>query len=465
MGYDEIKHTARLKADELHNEWLADRIGSKLSDGDLNRELFNDEIGESELKEQVGLGRLNENQLLNAYTDLLFIALKKRSHAELRNTDNLLKSTDALSTPSTTKTNSKVSISENLQAFINDKKSENRTIREETLKEYELSINELIDVLGDIHISTIDYNSAKSYRDTMLKVPTHRKKGKYANVSIPSLVKLNIPEEQCLSAKTVKGRLANLSTYFEWLKKHKIIDSNPFEGVHLKAESNSYTPYTNEDLSLIFKSDLYQDSKYARNWGTQSHWWLLLLATYSGARLSELAQIRIQDVKEIDDTLSITVTNEGEEMRVKTKAGLRTFPVHPQLLKLGFSEYLSQQQRLGHTKLLPLLPKGLRKPGDKTSSWYNERYRSKFLPDSFKSQKKVFHSFRHTFISTAYRADVDLLKLQQMVGHEKSLMGESATYAEQGFSQKQLLEELNKVQFDGLDLSHLVNSWRKLKSS
>jgi len=149
---------------------------------------------------------------------------------------------------------------------------------------------------------------------------------------------------------------------------------------------------------------------------------------------------------------------------VKTKAGLRVFPVHSQLLDLGFTEYLSQQRKLGHTQLLPLLPAGCKKPGDATSKWYNERYRPKHLSANFKPEKKVFHSFRHTFISTAYRADVDLLKLQQMVGHEKSLLRETATYAQQGSSQKQLFEELNKVQFDGLDLSHLVNGWSKLKN-
>lgn len=173
--------------------------------------------------------------------------------------------------------------------------------------------------------------------------------------------------------------------------------------------------------------------------------------------------MRLQDISKTRGILSITVTDEGEGMRVKTSAGRRTFPVHSDLLKLGFENYVDRLRNSGQIKLLPQLPAPIRKAGDATSKWYNERYRDIFLPQ-FKAEKKVFHSFRHTFIQRAVQAGLELQYIQQMVGHEKKFFGETATYARDGYSQEQLLNELNKFSYVDFSIDDIAGGWEELNA-
>jgi len=461
MTHDEIKLQARQVAETLHDEWLEDRISANLTDGDYERELANDRTGESELQEHVALGRLSEDQLLNAYSDLMFIALKRRTQAHWRNPEDLLASTEACNEPIVTEKLPSVTISEKLEAFLQNKRGENPGIKEATLDEYRVAVRELVEILGDKSASEVSYEDAASYRDTLLKTPKHRRKTAYASKPIAELVALDLPSEQCLSAKTVSGRLANASTYFTWLKVIKAASENPFEHVKLAVASKSYTAYKPEDLATIFTSALYTETPPARS--KRSNWWLLLFAAFTGARIGELVQLRLEDLSESAGIFSITVTDEGEDMRVKTAAGRRVIPVHPLLLELGLAEYVSELKVSGEERLLPSIKQGSAKPGSEASKWYCERYRAKHLPASFKEDGKVFHSFRHSFIETAIQCNLDVAKIQQMVGHERAHFGETATYAGAGYTQSQLFEQLKEFEYPGLSLGHLVNGWQRLK--
>ena len=62
------------------------------------------------------------------------------------------------------------------------------------------------------------------------------------------------------------------------------------------------------------------------------------------------------------------------------------------------------------------------------------------------------------------KSDVELIKLQQMVGHESKEMGATMSYSGEGYSALQLMEQIEKVQFPSIDLDWLEkNSWRHLK--
>tara|TARA_R110002049_G_scaffold309000_1_gene515663 strand:- start:4520 stop:5923 length:1404 start_codon:yes stop_codon:yes gene_type:complete len=463
MNHDEIKRIARLKAEELHEEWLEDRIGSKLSEGEIRRETANDEIGESVLLEEIEHARLDKKQLLNAYTDLMFIELKRQSYSQQRNSKNLLLSTETAIKQEAPIRQPKILISEKVEAFISEIKAKRSSIKEASLDEYRQAIRELIDILGDVNILDINYEAAITYRDTMKKLPKHRNQSKlYQKKNTKQLLELNIPDEHLLSARSINGRLSQLSAYFNWLERCDHIQKNPFIGLQIEESVKSYTPYTIDDLQVIFSSDLYTNSLYSRRTTTtQSHWWLIVIAAFTGARIGELIQMRPTDITESDGILSMEITDEGEGMSVKTSAGKRKFPIPPTLLELGFDTYIAAVKKTTATTLLPGIPVGRDKPGDIASKWYG-RYKNAHLPSTFGEGGKVFHSFRHTFISNAMQCGLDTTKLQQIVGHEAKLLGETATYKGEGYSQKQLLLELNKFKYENLDLSKLKNDWKRL---
>lgn len=60
--------------------------------------------------------------------------------------------------------------------------------------------------------------------------------------------------------------------------------------------------------------------------------------------------------------------------------------------------------------------------------------------------RKVFHSLRHTFITKARAAGVDVAKVQQVVGHEKVGLNVTDRYAH-AFSLKDVLDVIDSLKF------------------
>jgi len=148
------------------------------------------------------------------------------------------------------------------------------------------------------------------------------------------MLKLDIPDSEKLQGRTVAELMAALKTLFNWLKVKRLIEVNPFDGVIVATDSQSYASLTPADLTTVFTSELYQP-------GTKplaSQWWLPLLSLHTGARPSELLQMRLDDITTVDGILCASVVDDADTgQQVKTQAGVRTFPIHPLLLSLGFS--------------------------------------------------------------------------------------------------------------------------------
>ena len=80
----------------------------------------------------------------------------------------------------------------------------------------------------------------------------------------------------------------------------------------------------------------------------EAAFWLPLLGIFSGARLNELASV--EDVK-LDTASGVrfaTVIEDEEAGRgVKTEHSLRAVPVHPELVRIGFLEFVEHVRAAG----------------------------------------------------------------------------------------------------------------------
>src|SRR5207249_331618 len=92
-------------------------------------------------------------------------------------------------------------------------------------------------------------------------------------------------------------------------------------------------PYSPADLERIFAVE----RKGAANY------WLPYLALYTGARLEELAQLRVVDVK-IEDGIAYLDIHGLDGRRVKTRSPERKVPLHPELLRIGLLRYVEEQR-------------------------------------------------------------------------------------------------------------------------
>jgi len=196
--------------------------------------------------------------------------------------------------------------------------------------------------------------------------------------------------------------------------------------------------------------------------------WLPLLGIFSGARLNELAPLCVEDVK--TDAASgvrfMTVIEDEEEGRsVKTEGSVRAIPIHSELIRIGFVEFVEHARKSGgqSAQLFPKLTPGPKGGfGEAFSKWFG-RYKRKL---GITNPGSVFHSFRHGFKDALRAASVNEDINDALTGHSG---GNSVA---RGYGWKEMVrrfgfptlsEAMEKVRYPGLDLSAI--RWTEAQSA
>ena len=145
--------------------------------------------------------------------------------------------------------------------------------------------------------------------------------------------------EVALSPVTVSKVLAACKTIFQWATNNGLVESNPCVGITVAGAKRgngdkARLPYDADTLKKLFDVK----RKGAANY------WLPYLGLYQGARLEELCQLRVEDVKTEPGTGIVYLDIHGRDGRkVKTQSSERKVPLHPELVRLGFLNYVEQQ--------------------------------------------------------------------------------------------------------------------------
>lgn len=150
---------------------------------------------------------------------------------------------------------------------------------------------------------------------------------------------------------------------------------------------------------------------------SESARWASLLGLYTGARASEVGQLLVKDIFKEDGIPCIRVSDEGEHQKVKTEVSIRTVPLHPELLKMGFLEWIDEKRRAGQRRVFPAA-KATAVNGQ--GNWITKAF-SRHLAEvgkGWEPAKRGFHSLRKTFIQELQGAGVVSELRAQIVGHE-----------------------------------------------
>ncbi len=153
----------------------------------------------------------------------------------------------------------------------------------------------------------------------------------------------------------------------------------------------------------------------------------------------------------MDGVTVIHIRLEGEGKKLKSDAARRSVPVHPEVGRIGFEGYVEAMRRRGEARLFPELEQDKR-------GYYSDAYQkwfSRFLDRcGAKAPRTSFHSFRHCWADAMREAGVPRDRMRLMGGWAGS--GVDANYGS-GLRPSTLAEEIAKVRYPGLDLSHLHN--------
>ncbi len=238
---------------------------------------------------------------------------------------------------------------------------------------------------------------------------------------------------------------------------------NPFDNANLKDTTrpeDKRDTFSTEQLIAIFSTTIYQGCKSHTSKGQyikgdkiirNSKFWLPLMGLYSGARLGELCQLYVSDIRQEDGIWYFDINKNEEDKSVKA-GSYRTIPLHPVLLNLGFLDFVQQVKDKEQQRLFEDIP--MAKDG-KYSTVASKRFSNFLKAFQIKTDKTSFHSTRHNFIDRMRNhTSVPESVWESITGHRDGKA--SRGYGTQ-VSLSKKLEAIQQVQYPFIDdlLEHL----------
>ncbi|MBO9399747.1 site-specific integrase [Shimia sp. R9_3] len=241
---------------------------------------------------------------------------------------------------------------------------------------------------------------------------------------------------------TINAYLSACKNLWKWAEAHGYASEVQFDGLNVSkrsVRSKAREPFSQDALEIAYRALTEPDSKFYRK---TSHRWATLIAMFSGARLNEVCQLDIDDIKRVDDVWIFDFTDSGHELkRLKTSAAQRRVPIHSELLRLGLLKLVETRQAHSHNRLFPDF-KYTEKAGygDQLSKWFNRTFTADL---GIKSEAHVFHGLRHTFATRLAQSDVETERIQFIIGHERQGVTHQV-YMREGYTLKQTRNAVEK---------------------
>ncbi len=307
-----------------------------------------------------------------------------------------------------------------IEKFIEDRKA---AWSPKTLLQNSSALRQFLSIVGDKPIADINRKDCRAYRDLLRKLPPNATK-RFRNMSLERVVALGEPP---MSPKNVNRVLGAITAFFNWAVREEFIEHNPTRALGVPITRRADTQrdvFSQRDLRIFFeKSPLYRgcESPERRHLVGElvirdAKFWLPLVALYSGMRLEEVAQLRIEDIRRIDKIWLFDV-NAKNGNKLKTEASQRYVPIHSVLCEIGFLEHIARVRNIGGERLWPDLEKGSDGYFSSTFSKWFSRYKRKI---GITNSRVTFLSFRHTVINHLKQSGVSESEIKELVGHKDS---------------------------------------------
>ncbi|WP_343876634.1 site-specific integrase, partial [Cupriavidus pauculus] len=339
--------------------------------------------------------------------------------------------------------------SELVAAFMKAKRDD---WKDDHRRKMETELGAFVELMGDPALGELDRPAIDRYRDLLRQLPAntylarrrlgthlslHELAGQVASKGMPTM-----------AATTVDAYVRRLSEMFGWAVKCDYLTKNPALAAAPKRkttrEQDERDAFTPDDLAQIFGADWYKTGRGSltttgKYQTFQPHYyWLPLLGLYTGARINELCQLYLDDVRVSDagvwyldfnlDGADKLDADEASDKSLKTVNSKRQVPLHSALLELGFVQYVQALQTTEHKRLFPELKLSKQRGyGKAATSWFNERYLGERLGMK-RDGRKVFHSFRHTLLTGMYALQLSEKTVNQLSGHARGATMSSTRY-------------------------------------
>lgn len=296
-----------------------------------------------------------------------------------------------------------------------------------TLRENQSShaaLIEIFDYLGlNADANTITRADVLRVRDVLQQLPKNRKQ----RFKDAPLVDLLGREEKtdCLDVVTINNKyLIKMAAVFKWAVRNDLIKKNMAEGLELKVPqrkaSEARNAFSTEQVGQLLVAAKAYSQKTS---GKPYHYYVTALAAITGARLNEVAQLQVKDVRVTEaGTVYIHINEDDSSLPGKSIKNAHSDRCVPLVdgaygfVLADFMDLLEARRKAGSEDAmvfdgLRLMKNGY---GEQVSKWFNRTLLPKVITDR---DGLAFHSFRHTVATQLKQHGVELAYAQAIMGH------------------------------------------------
>lgn len=213
-----------------------------------------------------------------------------------------------------------------------------RIVKESSMASYRNQISFFEDVIKELYgkeirILNLDPDLIREFNIILNQLPANRNANIYQGKSFKELASMKVEK---ISSKTYHYYINVVIDFLTWCEaqgyventKLKTILQSSKKGVAKKGKFTK-VDFDADDLKKIFLSKHYMAGSFKR----ATDYWLPLIALFTGARLGEICQLKITDIKKEENVYCIDINEDDEDKSIKTKdSSVRIIPIHKVLL-------------------------------------------------------------------------------------------------------------------------------------
>lgn len=229
----------------------------------------------------------------------------------------------------------------------------------DTEKQYGHIFRALRQLVGaDTPVRAVTRDDVLMIRRTLAQIPANMTKLYGKDVDLVDAIERAAEDDKPrLAPNTVRSYMVNLSAVMNYARKIlQVIPVNPVDGL-IPARDNKVQrrAFTKEELELVF-GGLGEERR-----ADSAHYWVPAVLTFTGCRANEIAQLRVEDVAEEAGIDFIDLTLFGKDgvrvdgKRLKNKTSARAVPIHDELIRAGFLDFVERRRAAGEERLFPEL--------------------------------------------------------------------------------------------------------------
>lgn len=296
-----------------------------------------------------------------------------------------------------------------------------------TLSENKASHSALIEIFDYLGLNA-DANAIKRadmlrVRDVLQQLPKNRKQ-RFKDAPLVDLMDRE-DKTDCLDVVTINNKyLIKMAAVFKWAVRNDLIKKNMSEGLELKVPqrkaSEARNAFSTEQVGQLLGAAKVYSQKSS---GKPYHYYVTALAAITGARLNEVAQLQVKDVRTTGaGTVYIHINEDDSSLpgkSIKNAHSDRCVPLVDGAYGFVLADFMTLvEARRGTDGDDAMVFDGLRLMkngyGEQVSKWFNRTLLPKVLADR---DGLAFHSFRHTVATQLKQHGVELAYAQAIMGH------------------------------------------------